>query len=116
MLHLASPSSQDELEYKKQHLQSAATTQEALGGELAERRAELDKIDGLGGKIASELEALESKSAQLQQELVRLGQVEEARSAAEAKKAELEAKRLDLLQRRDAVKVCIVDGCWGLCA
>jgi chromosome segregation ATPase len=96
---------QDELDYKQQQLDSAAATGEALKTELAARKAELEKIDTLGSKIDSELEALRGRLTAMQQELATYGAVDAAKAAKEATRAQLEAEMAQLSAKQDAIKV-----------
>eukprot|EP00930_Biecheleria_cincta_P055206 TRINITY_DN41553_c0_g1_i1.p1 TRINITY_DN41553_c0_g1~~TRINITY_DN41553_c0_g1_i1.p1 ORF type:complete len:618 (-),score=159.95 TRINITY_DN41553_c0_g1_i1:82-1908(-) len=60
---------EDELEFKSKQLQNAETTQNRLVGELSKREAELEKIESLDVKISQELEGIEEKMRQYQQEI-----------------------------------------------
>lgn len=95
------------MDYKQQQLQSAAATGEALKAELAARRAELEKIDTLGGKISQELEVLKTQMDTMQQEVGTYSSVEQAKAAKEAAKQELEQQRAVLAAKYNAVKVRI---------
>ncbi|KAF6253295.1 intraflagellar transport protein IFT-71/74 [Scenedesmus sp. NREL 46B-D3] len=102
----------DELDYKQQQLDSAAATGEALKAELAARKDELEKIDTLGGKIDSELEALRGRLVGMQQELAMYGAVQAAKAAKEAARGQLETEKAQLSGRQDAVQADLADQSW----
>jgi hypothetical protein len=60
----------------------------------------------LGAKITEELAALARRISEAEAEAGKLSDVGAARAAAEARQAELEAKREGLARGRDAAKVC----------
>jgi chromosome segregation ATPase len=99
---------QDELAYKKQQLQSAAATGEALKAELAARRAELDNLDSLGVKIQEELADIERQRGLLQADLDRYGRSSEIRREVQQQLSDLGARQAALSGQRDAVKVGVV--------
>ncbi len=84
---------------------NAAATGEALKGELAARKEELNKIDSLGIKISAELGTLKARLAAMQQEVETYGAVDAAKSTKEASRAGLEGQKADLTAKRDAIKV-----------
>jgi chromosome segregation ATPase len=101
---------QDELAYKKQQLQSAAATGEALKSELAARRAELDNLDSLGVKIQEELADIERQRGLLQADMDRYGRSSEIRREVQQQLSELGARQAALNGQRDAIKVGVLDG------
>jgi len=60
---------EDELEFKNRQLQNSASTQQRLQSELEKRQGELDKINSLDLKITAELQELEEKIEQYQNEI-----------------------------------------------
>eukprot|EP00877_Chromochloris_zofingiensis_P002084 jgi/Chrzof1/11877/Cz06g13080.t1 len=105
---------QEELNYKKQQLESAAATGEALKAELTARRSELEKIDTLSSKIATEMDALRVKMSEVDGDLKKFGNVEDAKVQAARKQSELEALRHDLVARKEAIQADLSDKQWQL--
>jgi len=60
---------EDELEFKSKQLQNSETTQNRLEGELAKRQGELEKIESLDVKITQELQQVEAKMLQYEQDI-----------------------------------------------
>ena len=99
------PCMQDELAYKKQQLESAAATGEALKAELAARKQELAQVEGLGDKIGGELATVKARMQEMRKEVEGWSKVEEAQEKAKAAAQELGERKEELLGQRDAVKV-----------
>lgn len=77
---------EDELDFKNKQLQNAETTQNRLVGELSKREAELEKIESLDVKISQELEGIQEKMNQYQQEIAeKFDNVEAMREQGEQK-------------------------------
>ncbi len=83
-----------------------------LKAELAARRAELDKVIGLGGKVAAELDTQRGRAATLRSELERYAGVDAARVAMTEERIGLEQQREKLLARCEAAKAALVDQSW----
>jgi len=60
---------EDELEFKSKQLQNSETTQNRLEAELAKRQGELEKIESLDVKITQELQQVEAKMQQYEQDI-----------------------------------------------
>lgn len=60
---------EDELEFKSRQLQNSETTQNRLEAELAKRQGELEKIESLDVKITQELQQVEAKMQQYEQDI-----------------------------------------------
>merc|ERR1719223_1850124 len=60
---------QDDLEFKTKQLQNSETTQNRLEAELAKRQGELEKIESLDVKITQELQQVEAKMQQYEQDI-----------------------------------------------
>ena len=60
---------QQELEYKKQQVSQANSTQERLEVDLQSRKSELEKISTLEEKIRVEMTALSDKMTKMEEEL-----------------------------------------------
>jgi len=62
---------EDEMEFKNRQLQMAESTQHRLEAELAKREGELDKIESLDVKISLELQQVEAKMNQYEEDIKR---------------------------------------------
>lgn len=62
---------EDELEFKNRQLQNSETTQNRLEAELAKRQGELEKIESLDVKISQELQQVEAKMRQYEEDIER---------------------------------------------
>merc|ERR1719181_1110501 len=60
---------QDDLEFKTKQLQNSETTRNRLEAELAKRQGELEKIESLDVKITQELQQVEAKMQQYEQDI-----------------------------------------------
>jgi len=60
---------EDELDFKTKQLQNSETTQNRLEAELAKRQGELEKIESLDIKISQELQQVEAKMQQYEQDI-----------------------------------------------
>merc|ERR1740130_1298252 len=60
---------EDELEFKSKQLHNSETTQNRLEAELAKRQGELEKIESLDVKITQELQQVEAKMQQYEQDI-----------------------------------------------
>merc|ERR1719387_2407562 len=71
---------EDELDFKNNQLKNSETTQNRLEGELAKRQGELEKIESLDVKITQELQQVEAKMRQYEQDIeqkyVRVGEMQ----------------------------------------
>merc|ERR1719158_1342018 len=60
---------EDELDFKNKEKMNSETTQNRLEAELAKRQGELEKIESLDVKITQELQQVEAKMQQYQQDI-----------------------------------------------
>jgi len=96
---------EDELEFKNKQLQNSASTHQRLQGELEKREGELDKINSLDVKITTELQQLELKINQYQNELkTTLEFVDDMKADKENQISNLQRKRVGLETREAALK------------
>jgi hypothetical protein len=79
----------------------------ASSSELAGKRAELAKLEGLQAKIEEELAALRERVDGMAAEVERFSDVEGARGAKEAERQQLEGRQRELQQQSDALQVCV---------
>merc|ERR1711920_17848 len=104
---------EDELDFKNKQLANSETTQNRLEGELAKRQGELDKIESLDTKITLELQQVEAKMKQYEEEMAnkfdRLSQLKadgaEKLKWAEGRKQLLEARISALRQQVGFLKL-----------
>merc|ERR1711904_674421 len=91
---------EDELEFKNKQLGNAETTQNRLEAELAKRQGELEKIESLDVKITQELQQVEAKMRQYEQDIEqKYDRVGELRGEGQRQVSELE-NRKQLLEGR----------------
>jgi hypothetical protein len=83
-----------------------------VGSELTGKRAELHKLQDLQAKIGEEVQALRVRMATMQAEVGTYGDIDTARGAKEAERAQLEGQQQELQQQCDAVKVRFGSACW----
>jgi len=95
---------QEDLSFKERAIESSASTQARLEGELAKRRAELDKINTLDSKISVELTSLREKMRTMTSEMEEFGNVELLKERAEETKRVLAAKKSEYVRRRDMIR------------
>lgn len=100
---------QDELEYKKQQVQNAATTQSRLVQEKELRQQELEKISTLEEKIKVELAGLEEKSKIMNEEIVKFAALDTLKHEAEEIKRQLEVDRVSFGKRREALNRVVME-------
>jgi len=93
---------EDELDFKSRQLQNSETTQNRLEAELNKRAGELEKIDSLDVKITQELQQVEAKMEQYNEEMaVKLDKIPELQEEGKARLQRLGARR-EHLEGRDA--------------
>ncbi|KAK9820257.1 hypothetical protein WJX72_008162 [[Myrmecia] bisecta] len=80
-----------------------------LAQELAQRRAELAKIDTLEEKIAGETKTLMDKLDSMRADLDKFARVDDLKAQAETKLVQLEAERSRLKQQRDSLAASVAD-------
>jgi len=96
---------EDELQFKSQQLQNSETTQNRLQGELAKRQGELEKIESLDVKITQELQQVEAKMRQYEQDIEqRYDRVGDLRSEGQRKLEELQVRKQQLECRSGSLK------------
>ena len=87
----------DDLEFKQSQMDHSISTSERLQRELQQRRLELEKIESLDEKIATELTQLEEKKTTMEDELVIYEDLPKLRQdAADAKEAAAQKKAFAL--------------------
>mmetsp|Transcript_15509 Transcript_15509/g.33964 ORF Transcript_15509/g.33964 Transcript_15509/m.33964 type:complete len:619 (+) Transcript_15509:77-1933(+) len=95
---------EDELDFKNKQLQNSETTQNRLEAELMKRGGELEKIESLDTKITQELQQVEAKMEQYQQEMASNLDIPELQEGARARTQLLEARREHLEARSAALR------------
>lgn len=96
---------EDELDFKNKALINSETTQNRLENELTKREGELEKIESLDVKISLELQQVEVKMRQYEDEIEnKYTLVAEMRAQGEEQTRQLEARKKALEQRALAVK------------
>jgi len=96
---------EDELDFKSKQLTNAETTQHRLEAELTKRDGELEKIESLDVKISLELQQVEAKMRQYEQDMAdKYDLVNVMRSKGEARLKELESRKAFLEVRLSALK------------
>jgi len=104
---------EDELDFKNKQLANSETTQNRLEGELAKRQGELDKIESLDTKITLELQQVEAKMKQYEEEMAtkfdRLADVQseggDKQKGAEERKQQLDVRLSALRQQVGFLKL-----------
>merc|ERR1719198_1132957 len=85
---------EDELDFKEKQLKNSETTQNRLEGELAKRQGELEKIESLDVKISQELQQVETKMRQYEQDIEqKYDRVGELRGEGQRQVSELENRK-----------------------
>lgn len=94
-------------------LSSAAAAAMAGGGgsgssnDLAAKRAELQKLEELEGKITADLQSLKGQLSGLREEVDTYSDVEAAKKAKEAARGGLEQQHQELQLQHESLKVCL---------
>uniref|UniRef100_A0A7S4RMS9 Intraflagellar transport protein 74 homolog n=1 Tax=Alexandrium monilatum TaxID=311494 RepID=A0A7S4RMS9_9DINO len=96
---------EDELDFKSRQLQNSETTQNRLEAELAKREGELEKIESLDVKITMELQQVEAKVRQYENEIeTKYDLVDQMRQKGQAHLGELEERKRHLETRSSALR------------
>jgi len=96
---------EDEMEFKNRQLQMAESTQHRLEAELAKREGELDKIESLDVKISLELQQVEAKMNQYEEDIKRrYDLVDDMKRQGQDQLQNLEARKVVMEGRATALK------------
>eukprot|EP00403_Amphidinium_massartii_P023609 CAMPEP_0178390208 /NCGR_PEP_ID=MMETSP0689_2-20121128/10525_1 /TAXON_ID=160604 /ORGANISM="Amphidinium massartii, Strain CS-259" /LENGTH=616 /DNA_ID=CAMNT_0020010705 /DNA_START=1 /DNA_END=1851 /DNA_ORIENTATION=+ len=96
---------EDELEFKNRQMQMAESTQHRLEAELAKREGELDKIESLDVKISLELQQVEAKMNQYEEDIRRkYDLVDDMKRQGQDQLASLEVRKTVMESRSGALK------------
>jgi len=96
---------EDELDFKSKQLHNSETTQNRLEAELAKREGELEKIESLDVKISLELQQIEAKMRQYENDIAtKYDLVDDMRKQGEAKMADLASRKALLEARAQALR------------
>jgi intraflagellar transport protein 74 len=93
-----------ETKEKEKQVAAARATHERLQKQLEEKKEELDKVQVLDGKIASELEALNRRIEEQKGEIVKFADLDALRREVESRKKQLQRSHASLTKQRDAAK------------
>jgi len=96
---------EDELDFKNRQLQNSETTQNRLEAELAKREGELEKIENLDVKISLELQQVEAKMRQYEQDIqTKYDLVDQMKEQGAQQLRRLEARKAFLETRAGALR------------
>merc|ERR1740130_726161 len=96
---------EDELEFKSKQLQNSETTQNRLEAELAKRQGELEKIESLDVKITQELQQVEAKMQQYEQDIeMKYDRIGELQGEGQKTVSDLEVRKQGLDGRSSSLR------------
>jgi len=96
---------EDELKFKSQQLHNSETTQHRLEGELTKRGGELEKIESLDVKITQELQQVEAKMRQYEEDIeMKYDRIGELQGEGQKTVSDLEVRKQGLDGRSSSLR------------
>jgi len=93
-----------ELSFKESRVKHSKSTLQKLEAELAQRKEEVEKINGLDKKITVELQTFKKKVSDMKREMKSFKSVEQLTNEAKLAKNELSVTKQETAKRREALK------------
>ena len=93
-----------DFDFKQSQFDNSVSTSERLTRDLSQRKLELEKIETLDEKIASELTDLQAKLQSMDAELATFGDIPKLKADAERQKAEAHRRKEEALGKIESLK------------
>ncbi|XP_072553364.1 intraflagellar transport protein 74 homolog [Salminus brasiliensis] len=97
-------SMQEDLSFKETEMQKSQSTAKGLSSESERLQQDLLKVEQLEGKVMAEMNSLKEKIEQMSEGLTTYRDLEALKAAGEQKKKRLQEDRVSLTERRDTFK------------